>query len=60
MLIGIAPRQTVIFHGNWDLLGLRGTGSYGFEVREQALIDAGKVLSGADGAVIPMTREGYS
>jgi alkylation response protein AidB-like acyl-CoA dehydrogenase len=37
MLIGLAPRQTVVFHGNWDVLGLRGTGSYDFEVREQVL-----------------------
>jgi alkylation response protein AidB-like acyl-CoA dehydrogenase len=27
---------------------------------EQALIDAGKVLAGADGAATPMTRGGYS
>jgi alkylation response protein AidB-like acyl-CoA dehydrogenase len=37
MLIGIAPRETVTFLGNWNVLGLRGTGSYDFEVREQLL-----------------------
>ncbi|MDG2003781.1 MAG: acyl-CoA dehydrogenase family protein [Novosphingobium sp.] len=37
MLIGLAPRETVKFHGNWDVLGLRGTGSYDFEVTDQLL-----------------------
>lgn len=37
MLIGLAPRETVRFLGNWDVLGLRGTGSYDFEVGEQLL-----------------------
>lgn len=37
MLIGLAPRETVKFLGNWDVLGLRGTGSYDFEVTEQLL-----------------------
>lgn len=37
MLIGLAPRESVKFHGNWDVLGLRGTGSYDFEVTEQVL-----------------------
>jgi len=37
MLIGLAPRDTVTFHGNWDVLGLRGTGSYDFTVNEQVL-----------------------
>ena len=37
MLVGLAPRKTVKFHGNWDVLGLRGTGSYDFEVTEQVL-----------------------
>jgi alkylation response protein AidB-like acyl-CoA dehydrogenase len=37
MLIGLAPRETVKFLGNWDVLGLRGTGSYDFEVTEQVL-----------------------
>lgn len=37
MLIGLAPRESVRFQGNWDVLGLRGTGSYDFEVTEQVL-----------------------
>jgi alkylation response protein AidB-like acyl-CoA dehydrogenase len=37
MLIGLAPRERVKFLGNWDVLGLRGTGSYDFEVTEQLL-----------------------
>ena len=37
MLIGLAPRESVRFHGNWDVLGLRATGSYDFEVTEQVL-----------------------
>lgn len=37
MLIGLAPRDSVTFLGNWDVLGLRGTGSYDFEVNEQVL-----------------------
>lgn len=36
-LIGIAPREHVRFHGNWDALGLRGTGSYDFEVCDHVL-----------------------
>jgi alkylation response protein AidB-like acyl-CoA dehydrogenase len=37
MLIGLVPRATVEFLGNWDVLGLRGTASYDFRVREQLL-----------------------
>ena len=37
MLIGFAPRGSATFNGNWDVLGLRGTGSYDFTVREQVL-----------------------
>jgi len=37
MLIGLAPRETVNFLGNWNVLGLRGTGSVDFEVTEQVL-----------------------
>jgi alkylation response protein AidB-like acyl-CoA dehydrogenase len=37
MLIGLAPRETVTFLGNWDVMGLRGTGSYDFVVNEQVL-----------------------
>jgi alkylation response protein AidB-like acyl-CoA dehydrogenase len=36
-LIGIAPREHVKFHGNWNVIGLRGTGSYDFEVCEHLL-----------------------
>jgi alkylation response protein AidB-like acyl-CoA dehydrogenase len=35
MLIALAPRSKVDFLGNWEVLGLRGTGSYDFRVREQ-------------------------
>lgn len=37
MLIGLAPRDTVTFLGNWDVMGLRGTGSYDFAVNDQVL-----------------------
>ena len=37
MLIGLAPREKVNFLGNWNVLGLRGTGSYDFEVPDQVL-----------------------
>lgn len=37
MLIGLAPRESVTFLGNWDVLGLRGTGSYDFQVNDQVL-----------------------
>jgi alkylation response protein AidB-like acyl-CoA dehydrogenase len=37
MLIGLAPRETVRFLGKWDVIGLRATGSYDFEVTEQLL-----------------------
>jgi alkylation response protein AidB-like acyl-CoA dehydrogenase len=37
MLIGLAPRETVKFLGNWDVLGLCATGSVDFEVTEQLL-----------------------
>jgi alkylation response protein AidB-like acyl-CoA dehydrogenase len=36
-LIGLAPREHVRFHGNWDVIGLRATGSYDFEVCEHLL-----------------------
>jgi indole-3-acetate monooxygenase len=35
MLIAFAPRSKVEFLGNWDVLGLRGTGSYDFKVVDQ-------------------------
>jgi alkylation response protein AidB-like acyl-CoA dehydrogenase len=34
-LLGMVPRDTVKFKGNWQVLGLRGTGSYDVEVAEQ-------------------------
>ena len=37
MLIALAPRAKVEFLGNWDVLGLRGTGSYDFRVLEQVI-----------------------
>jgi alkylation response protein AidB-like acyl-CoA dehydrogenase len=37
MLIALAPRSKVEFLGNWDVLGLRGTGSYDFRVLEQVV-----------------------
>lgn len=37
MLIALAPRAKVAFLGNWDVLGLRGTGSYDFRVEEQVV-----------------------
>jgi len=35
MLIGLVPRHTVEFLGNWDVMGLRGTGSVDFAVPNQ-------------------------
>lgn len=37
MLIGMVPREGVRFLGNWDVMGLRSTGSYDFEVPEQVI-----------------------
>jgi len=37
MLIGFTPRDAATYRGNWNVLGLRGTGSYDFEVAEQTL-----------------------
>jgi len=37
MLIGFAPRSSATFHGNWNVLGLRGTASYDFTIAEQVL-----------------------
>ncbi len=34
-LLGMVPRETVTFNGNWHVLGLRGTGSYDVTVGEQ-------------------------
>lgn len=37
LLIGLAPREQTRLTGNWDVLGLRGSGSYDFEVLDQVL-----------------------
>jgi alkylation response protein AidB-like acyl-CoA dehydrogenase len=37
MLIGVVARENVELRGNWNVLGLRGTGSYDFHVPEQAV-----------------------
>lgn len=37
MLIGLCPKARTRQLGNWDVMGLRGTGSYDFEVLEQEL-----------------------
>lgn len=37
MLIGLSPKANTRPLGNWSVLGLRGTGSYDFEVLEQEL-----------------------
>lgn len=37
MLIALAPRAKVEMLGNWNVLGLRGTGSYDFRVPEQII-----------------------
>ena len=37
MLIAFVPRSNVEFLGNWDVLGLRGTGSYDFKVLDQLI-----------------------
>jgi alkylation response protein AidB-like acyl-CoA dehydrogenase len=40
----IVPRERVIMKGNWDVMGLRGTGSFDFEVPEQH-VDQGQTFS---------------
>jgi alkylation response protein AidB-like acyl-CoA dehydrogenase len=37
MLIAMAPRSKVEFLGNWNVLGLRGTGSFDFRVLDQVI-----------------------
>jgi alkylation response protein AidB-like acyl-CoA dehydrogenase len=37
MLIALVPRAKVEFLGNWDVMGLRGTGSYDFRVLDQVI-----------------------
>lgn len=38
-LMFVVPRSQVIFKGNWDVLGLVGTGSYDYEIPEQFIPD---------------------
>jgi alkylation response protein AidB-like acyl-CoA dehydrogenase len=38
-LIFLVPRENVIFKGNWDVLGLIGTGSYDYQIPEQFVAD---------------------
>jgi alkylation response protein AidB-like acyl-CoA dehydrogenase len=40
----IVPSDRVFFKGNWDVMGLRGTGSFDFEVPEQH-VDVGMTFS---------------
>lgn len=37
MMIAMVPRAKVEFLGNWEVLGLRGTGSYDFKVLDQVI-----------------------
>lgn len=32
LLVAVLPREDVVFDGNWDVTGLRGTGSYDYHV----------------------------
>jgi indole-3-acetate monooxygenase len=61
MLIAFAPRAKVEFIGNWDVLGLRGTGSYDFRVPDQLIhrdfaFDAGNPEQKRGG---PLYRMGF-
>ena len=44
MIAFIVPVERVILKGNWDTMGLRGTGSFDFEVPEQK-VDPGATFS---------------
>jgi indole-3-acetate monooxygenase len=59
MLVAVAPRAKVEILGNWNVLGLRGTGSYDFRVPEQIVhedfaIDAGIFEQKRGGALYSM------
>lgn len=59
MLIAMAPRAKVEMLGNWNVLGLRGTGSYDFRVPEQIIhsdfaFDAGHPEQKRGGALYRM------
>ncbi|MDE8653172.1 acyl-CoA dehydrogenase family protein [Novosphingobium album (ex Liu et al. 2023)] len=55
MLIALAPRERVEVLGNWNVLGLRGTGSYDFRVEEQ-IVHADFVFDAAN----PIQKRGGS
>jgi indole-3-acetate monooxygenase len=59
MLIALAPKAKVEMLGNWNVLGLRGTGSYDFRVMEQVVhedfvIDTGNFVAKRGGALYRM------
>jgi alkylation response protein AidB-like acyl-CoA dehydrogenase len=59
MLIALAPRERVEVLGNWNVLGLRGTGSYDFRVTEQVVhadfvFDAANPVQKRGGALYAM------
>ncbi len=59
MLIAVAPRAKVEMRDNWNVLGLRGTGSYDFHVQEQIIhsdfaFDAGNPEQKRGGALYRM------
>jgi indole-3-acetate monooxygenase len=61
MLIALAPKARVEMLGNWNVLGLRGTGSYDFRVMEQVVhedfvIDTGNFVPKRGG---PLYRMGF-
>lgn len=59
MLIALVPRAKAEVRGNWNVLGLRGTGSYDFHVPEQWVhadftLDAGNPVPRRGGALYRM------
>jgi alkylation response protein AidB-like acyl-CoA dehydrogenase len=44
VLAFVVPRDTVELTGNWDVMGLRGTGSYDYTIREQ-FVEEGRTFS---------------
>jgi alkylation response protein AidB-like acyl-CoA dehydrogenase len=61
MLIALVPRERAEVRGNWNVLGLRGTGSYDFHVPEQWVhadftLDAGNPVPRRGG---PLYRMGF-
>jgi alkylation response protein AidB-like acyl-CoA dehydrogenase len=43
VLAFVVPRDTVELTGNWDVMGLRGTGSFDYTIREQ-FVEAGRTF----------------